>query len=140
MYTNNITKKHFLNGKKIGEVSGEIFSKEIRGSKHIMRNPHAIFFDIQSLREVESLGAKYARVTDKETGNVYTAALSLIWDKAIYKNYGYGEQVGLSVNLFAIEYKGGGLLPPTKGAAYSTKKRTVKEKRMGQLSLFGGRG
>jgi hypothetical protein len=148
MYTNNSTKVQFLHGKKIGTIDGESFVKEIRGSKHIMRKPHAIFFDISSLREVESLGCKRVRVTDKETGDIYAAELSLIWQHAIYKNYGYGEQVGLAVNLFTIEYKGTdthtdaqGYEPATLSfTEYEKRHPTKAEKQVGQLSLFGGRG
>jgi hypothetical protein len=150
MYNKDNTKGQFLHGKKIGVIDGESFVKEIRGSKHIMRKPHAIFFDIQSLRDVERLGCKRVRVTDKETGDIYAAELSLIWQHAIYKNYGYGEQVGLAVNLFTITRKdsgganiGGvaGYEPATLSfTEYEKKHPTKAEKQVGQMSLFGGRG
>lgn len=137
-----------VNRKKVYTVSGDTVSKEISGSKHIMRNPHAIFFDIQSLREAESLGAKIITVTDKETGDVYTATLPLVWQKAIYKNYGYGEQVGLAVNSFTVTHKGNDTHtdaqryePATLSfTEYEKRHPTKAEKQVGQLSLFGGRG
>jgi hypothetical protein len=137
---NDNTRKIFVNGRKVGTVVGETFYKEIRGSKHIMRNPHAIFFDIASLREVESCGAKFIHIIDKETGDVYTCSLSDVWQYAIYKNYGFGEQVGLAANRFNVtttqahEYE-----PATISfAEYEKTHHTVEEKRVGQLSLFGG--
>lgn len=138
----------YLNGKKIGVLDGDCFVKEISGSKHIMRSPHAIFFDISSLRKVEGQGCKCVRVSDKETGDIYVAELSLIWRRAIYKNYGYGEQVGLSVDLFDITRKAdganiGGVVgyePATVSfTEYEKRHPTKAEKQIGQLPLFGAK-
>ncbi|MCX6083063.1 MAG: hypothetical protein NTW32_26340 [Chloroflexi bacterium] len=53
--------------------------------------------DIDALKDAELLGATLENVTDRDTGNIYTAAISLIWQRPIYKNYGYGEQIGLAL-------------------------------------------
>lgn len=146
--------KVIVNGRKVGTVQAETFYKEIRGSKHIMRSPHAIFFDIASLREVESYGAKFIHITDKETGDIYTASLSDVWHYGIEKNYGFNPQVGLAVNRWTVTHKGGthgggsniggvtGYESPTEISFIEYEKRhpTKAEKQAGQLSLFGGRG
>lgn len=134
-----------VNKKKIGTVIEGTFYKIISGSKHIMRNPHAIFFDVSSLREAESYGAKFLHITDKETGDIYTASFSDLWQYAIHKNFGFGEQVGLKVNRFNVTsgaddasqaqwYSSGDV----SFAEYEKTHHTVAEKRSGQMDLFGG--
>lgn len=97
----------YAGGRVVGHVNGEIFSKIISGSKHFLRQPPAILFDVSSLKDAELLGATLASVTDRETGNVYTALISLIWQKPIYKDY-TTPQVGLALR----EWTKNGI-PPT---------------------------
>lgn len=137
--------KILVNGKKVGTVSDETFYKEIRGSKHIMRTPHAIFFDIASLQVAESYGAKFLHITDKETGEVYTATIADVWQYAIERDYGFNLQVGLAVNRFNVTHSGSDTSQaqeyhsPTEisFAEYYKRHPTKAEKQAGQMDLFG---
>lgn len=141
-------KQIIVNKKKVGKVLDAVLYKEIHGEKHIMRTPHAIFFDVSSLREAESYGAKLIHITDKDNGDIYTASLSDVWQYAIYQDKGYGKQVGLAVNKWTVTHSGGGSTmsgvtgyeSPTEisFAEYYKKHPTKAEKQAGQLGLFGG--
>ncbi|MCZ2121834.1 MAG: hypothetical protein LC108_06195 [Anaerolineales bacterium] len=91
----------FHNGKtvKVGYVLGDTFYKRIRGSIHIMRNFKAIFFETSSLLDAKRLGAKFAEVTDTETGKVYRAPIALIWTLGI-RTFLCPNQVGFPLNQF----------------------------------------
>ena len=86
----------------VGYVKGDTFYKTISGSKHFLRQPPAILFDIQSLSDAEGYAAIYCHVTDRDTGNIYTASIALIWGKPIYKDYGFGKQVGLCLKEWTV--------------------------------------
>lgn len=106
MYSNltTSTRKNinvFHNGKtvKVGYVLGDTFYKVISGRLHIMRAMKAIFFDVQSLKDAVSFGAKYVHITDSDNGRVYRAPIALIWTLAIRTPVCPG-QVGLALNQF----------------------------------------
>ena len=86
----------------VGYVKDDTFYKTVTGSKHFLRHPPAILFDIQSLEDAGRYGANYVHVTDRETGRVYTAPTALIWEKPIHKNYGFGAQVGLCLKDWTV--------------------------------------
>jgi len=102
-------------GKVVGEVKNGIFSKKVKASKHFLRKPPAICFDVVSLEQAKKAGATHIEIEDTETGKVYRAPLKLIWRKGFLLNRGFGEQIGLALNYWQL-----------------------KEKKERQLSLFGG--
>jgi hypothetical protein len=87
----------------VGYVRGDTFYKTLSGSKHFLRQPPAILFDIQSLESAQRYGAKNVQVKDRETGKIYRAPIALIWEKAIYKDYGFGAQVGLCLKDWTVD-------------------------------------
>ncbi|MCX6065490.1 MAG: hypothetical protein NT121_07015 [Chloroflexi bacterium] len=84
-------------GRVIGYVSGGTFYKNISFEKHLFKHPPAIMFDVSSLKDAEYLKAWRVEVQDRDSRDVYTAPIALIWEKPIYRNYGYGPQVGLAL-------------------------------------------
>ncbi|HEY3311216.1 MAG TPA: hypothetical protein VGK00_06200 [Anaerolineales bacterium] len=103
----------FAGRRFVGRVTGDVFSKTIEGSKHIMKDPPALFWDVQALKDAEAVGAEVVEVKDRESGNVYTARIATIWQKPIYKNYGYGDQVGLRLSEFTVNGKPPRTVKPT---------------------------
>ena len=81
----------------VGTVVGKLFIKQINGSQHFLRAPHAIAFDKQSLRQAYEAGATDAMVIDKETGIAYCASLLDIYAKGIDVERGFGKQIALPV-------------------------------------------
>lgn len=79
----------------IGYVSGGVFYKSVKGSKHFLRTPRAIAFDVSTLHDAEAAGAHHVEVTDMETGKTYRAAVSTIWAKGWEFNRGFGRQWGV---------------------------------------------
>jgi len=80
----------------VGEVREGVFYKRLRAS-HFLRTPPAIAFDVSTLREAERAGACYVEITDLESGRVYWAAISTIWERGFPVNRGHGEQWGLAL-------------------------------------------
>lgn len=82
-------------GKEIGEVSGTTFRKVIEGSKHFLRRPPAIAFDVVTIQEAEKLGAKDIMVVDKETKKKYRTTIFNLWHFGFMFNRGKGDQIAL---------------------------------------------
>lgn len=82
----------YVNGRIVGRVEGDIFYKSIQGSKHLLRKPQAIAFDISTLRDAEAAGARYVQVADTETGRTYEATIARIWQDGREFNRGFGWQ------------------------------------------------
>jgi hypothetical protein len=85
----------YIENRIIGRVQGRVFTKKISGSKHFLRRPPAICFDVDSLFQAERAGAEVCQVTDKETGHVYSASILLIRSKGFTFNRGFGNQIAL---------------------------------------------
>jgi len=85
----------YAGGKVVGRVENKTFCKTIIGSKHLLRIPPAIAFDVTSLEAAESAGAQMVWVKDVETASVYETTISKIKEKGIRLNRGYGDQVAL---------------------------------------------
>lgn len=81
----------------VGKVSGDTFLKSVDGSRHFLRVPPAICFDVQSLKDAEQAGAVYAEVTDRETSKVYRSSIRFVWEQGFKVNRGFGEQWALAL-------------------------------------------
>ena len=89
-------------GHVVGKVKGTTFYKSVFGSRHFLRIPPAICFDVKSLKDAERVGAVYAEVDDRETGKVYHAPIRSIWERGFKVNRGFGEQIALPLGLWLI--------------------------------------
>ncbi|MBC8508213.1 MAG: hypothetical protein H8D34_25410 [Chloroflexi bacterium] len=102
-YNTNQTPVYREDGRRVvGYIIGDTFYKTVSGSKHFLRQPPAIMFDVQSLESAQRYGAKNVQVKDRETERIYAATIALIWEKPIYKNYGFGAQVGLCLKDWTV--------------------------------------
>lgn len=86
------------NGKAIGTVRGNCFFKRVQGSKHFLRQPPAIAFDVYSINQARAAGADTVKVTDTETETTYTAELEHLLGHGTLFNRGWGEQIYLPLN------------------------------------------
>jgi len=82
-------------GKIIGAIRGDVFIKRVDASKHFLRVPPAIGFDVDAIVTARERGAKFAEVFDRESKHTYRAPLSLIESRGFVVNRGYGHQVAL---------------------------------------------
>ncbi len=87
----------YVGKKTIGHVKGDTFHKVIKGSRHMLRRPKAIAFDVSTLHDAQDAGARYVEVKDSETGKAYKAAMSTVWAKGWEFNRGYGRQWGVPI-------------------------------------------
>ena len=108
--SNHSTKPEKINiyiaGKIVGYVATDTFYKKLAGSRHFLRKPPAIAFDVASLEQAKAAGAEVVKVTDKETGITYTATILHIFAKGKKFNRGYGEQIYLTMNGWSRRGKG----------------------------------
>jgi hypothetical protein len=87
-----------VNNKVIGVVIGDKFTKKIKGSKHLLRIPPAISFDLKSLKDAYDAGAKSVAVLDTETGDSYFASMLDIYAQGRVIDRGYGRQIYLDLD------------------------------------------
>jgi len=88
------------NAKIIGDVRGETFYKNLIASKHFLRVPRAIAFDVSSLTDAERAGARCVQVTDIETSRIYRQSIATIRAKGFRVARGYGEQIALALEFW----------------------------------------
>ena len=84
----------FVGTRVVGVVRGDTFHKRIR-KNHFLQKPKAIAFDIDSLEQAEQAGAIKVRVTDRDSGIVYSASIRHIHENGERFNRGHGDQIFL---------------------------------------------
>ncbi len=95
MTRNNCT-PIFAEGKKVGQVRGDVFYKSIVGSRHMLRKPQAIAISLDALTQAKEAGAALVEVLDKETGIRYQTSLEHFWKAGFsLERGGFGRQLGL---------------------------------------------
>lgn len=71
------------------------FTKQVQGSKHLLRMHNAWAIDLEILNKLKSLGCRYIYIKDTETGISYGMFFSMFMEKSISVNFGYGPQLAL---------------------------------------------
>lgn len=105
MTDNNRTKqssKVFAGNRVVGEVKRGIFSKRIVASRHMLRTPRAIALDVDSLRQAKDYGAHTIRITDGETGRVYSADYEHFMRYSFELDRGHGLQRALMLDRWTV--------------------------------------
>jgi len=92
------TKTVKVDKKKVGDVKGNTFFREIDSSKHFLRTPPAIAFDELALSKAEEFGASKVIVKDTLTGVKYHSTINAIRTRGFAFNRGLGSQVGLALS------------------------------------------
>ena len=116
--------------KPIGIVHGDTFTKSIDGSKHMLRQPKAIAFDVSTLDDAESIGATNAAITDRDTGLTYYASIADIRRYGFSVVRGFGRQIALPLSAYSVDGD-----PP---AVRPGQPVTNAERKELQMALFGG--
>jgi hypothetical protein len=152
MTKNIVARKHRIlgtvikvNGRTVGQVIDGVFVKDVSRQKHFLHTPEAIAYTLDTLHAAERAGAEYCDVLDTDTGTHYRASIAMIWDKGRKFNYGWGEQIMLTLPYWTQttdpEYSSNTDMPEVKPLAYKSKatKGAVFTKGVKQLNFFGGR-
>lgn len=98
------------NGRVIGQIYGDTFHKNVRGSVHMLRKPRGWAVDADTLTDLRTQGVLDIKVTDTETGTVCTAPLAKFEQYGVEFNRGFGPQVALPLGYWAVDDK-----PPRLG-------------------------
>lgn len=96
----------FAQGKAVGVVRGATFVKRVRASIHQLRKPPAWALDAQSLADAERAGAVRVQICDSENDTTYTASIADIRRRGFTVNRGYGLQIALPLELWAVTRPG----------------------------------
>jgi hypothetical protein len=89
-------------GRIVGSVIDGKFCKRVRGSKHMLREPRGWAIDVQSLTDAERLGAREVEIHDSESDVIYTASVERIRSKGLKFDRGFGQQVCLPLQSWAV--------------------------------------
>jgi hypothetical protein len=89
----------------IGVVKGNVFIKNVFGSKHFLRQPPAICTDCEALRHARQYGATMMQVTDKETNIVYTVPIDVLLKHGTPLNRKAGNQIKLIMEYWTARQK-----------------------------------
>lgn len=89
-------------GKVVGDVRGDTFYKTLSASRHFLRMPPSIGFDMDTLNAAERNGARIVQVTDKDSGKIYRALIYTIRRRGFTVNRGYGLQLALRLKFWSL--------------------------------------
>ena len=92
-------------GKMVGLVKDGVFVRSFR-SEHILQKPPALAFDLVSLRQIQALNVKILRLTNTESGEVYSVFLSTFLEHSFEFDRGFGKQRALPLQYWHCD-------PPT---------------------------
>jgi hypothetical protein len=93
------------NGRVIGQVDGDTFQKNVRGSVHMLRKPRGWAVDTATLADLRGQGVLHIKVTDTESGTCYTAPLTKFDRYGVEFNRGFGPQVALPLGYWSVDGK-----------------------------------
>ena len=85
----------YVGAKPVGRVTGDTFYKIVQASKHFLRRPPAICFDVSSINDAQTAGAAEICVLDSESDTRYYARIGLLLERGFTINRGFGEQIAL---------------------------------------------
>lgn len=86
-----------VKGRTVGQVIGADYVKDIT-NRHMLTTPPAIANDLQALHDAERAGAVYCVFTNTDTGIIYRAPIAKIWDIGKRFNFGWNEQIMLTLS------------------------------------------
>ncbi len=92
-------------GKIVGYVVDGVFERLFR-SEHMLQKPQALAFDLVSLGQIQALNVKTLRLTNTETGKVYSVFLSVFLERSFEFDRGFGKQRALRLEYWQCD-------PPT---------------------------
>ena len=98
---NNVTPEdvsHNLRGQVIGSFTGKVLRKKVRASKHFLRKPPAIAWDVEAIKKADGQGTERLEVEDTDTGQVYYCQLQTLFKHGFKFDRGHGRQIGLTLN------------------------------------------
>ena len=79
---------HRADGKKIGQVKGQVFYKSVKSSRHLLRHPVAWAVDTSSLEEAKQAGATIVQIRDTN-GAIFRSSISDIEAKGFTFDTGW---------------------------------------------------
>jgi hypothetical protein len=90
-----------VGGKIAGVVVGKVFIKHAIASRHFLRVPPAIAFDVSAINRAREAGAMTVMVLDKESGKRYYSLITTIQEKGVELDRGCGRQVALAMRYWS---------------------------------------
>lgn len=82
-------------GRVVGTLAGQVLRKAVDASRHFLRTPPAIAWDLTALEEARQHGVTQCEVRDRESSRVYTARLEEFFTKGFAMDRGFGRQLAL---------------------------------------------
>lgn len=82
-------------GRQCATIASDLLRKTIHGSRHILRQPPAIAFDLAHIEAAKQAGVQRVAVHGAENGAIYRASFGDFCTKAIRLNRGAGPQQAL---------------------------------------------
>lgn len=86
------------NGRTVGNVTGNLFTKTVSASQHFLRTPRAICIDAQSLADAEAAGATEIEITDDETNNFFWIDIETFKSKSVSIDNDGDQQFAIAID------------------------------------------
>jgi hypothetical protein len=95
--------QYLLAGRRVAELHGDVLSKRVRGSVHMLHHPRRAWaIDQGVLVDGEQRGARLVEILDQDDGTFYRAAIALFHQRGFTVSRGYGEQRALALEFWTV--------------------------------------
>jgi hypothetical protein len=91
-------------GKRIiGDLTGKIYTKRVRGSKHQLRVPPAWGIDEGAVTQIARMGATSIQIHDTEKDIYYSCELATFQAHCLVMDRGFGRQLALPMKRWRVD-------------------------------------
>jgi hypothetical protein len=97
---------HLSDGRFVGTVSGDVFRKKLRKSRHMLHSPLGWASDEDILVFITQLGVDKFVIDEIEEGITYEATLDSFYKYGILIDRGYGQQRALPLRFWRKQGEG----------------------------------
>lgn len=95
-------------GKVVATIEGDTLRKSVAGSRHFLRKPAGIAFDVSILEAARAASVHNVEVYDVETKRTYSASLGDFDAFGFSFDRGFGKQRALALDKWAVRGAGDG--------------------------------
>lgn len=105
-FTSSVQPVRAANGFIVGSIEGQTLKKQVKASKHMLREPKGWAWDVCVLEQAESKGVTHTEIYDKEAGVVFRAKLADFWTRGVKLDRGFGPQICLPIAFWQVRRPG----------------------------------
>jgi hypothetical protein len=91
-----------VNGRKVGEIVGDILRKNASFKSHLLQNPRGWTWDIAILEKARKAGVHLIVIIEIDSKWIYKSTFEDFMQNSVFIDRGYGQQRCLPLNFWTV--------------------------------------